>query len=326
MYFCMTSLISLFGLIALTLFATACTPKAPGDVVGKTFKGLNASHHCIDTAKGTRCYYLVLPNEMPSKLIVALHPAFHSVAATEEVARFAPKAIEAGYGVMFPEGIDKQWNDGRIAEKATPYAEKYDDVAFLNAAIAQVQKQLQITPRDTLIAGMSNGGMMAQRLACESDIAHAMVTVVANLPVGLDTTCTASPKAMLMVFGKADSVVPYAGGALGKTPTAWGEVISTEDTIAFFAKRNGANAAPTITQLNAQEDKTIAEHRVFTDASPRIEAYVVENMGHTWPNESSQLRAWLTTRGRVTREIDAVDEILRFAEDTIGTSNAPPRY
>lgn len=314
----MVSLSSLLGLLVLTAFANACGPQSSDDVLSGTFRGLNATQHCIIAEKADRCYYLVVPNEPPSKLIVALHPAFHNVADTESLVPFARRAVEAGYGVMLPEGIDKQWNDGRHAEESRAFSEGHDDVAFLNAAIKDVQSRLQITAADTLIAGMSNGGMMAQRMACESNAASAIVTVVANLPVGREKSCTASPKAMLMLFGTADDVVPYAGGSLGKKPTAWGEVESTERTIAFFAGRAGAVRPPSITRIDAKDDKTVAEHRVYSDARVRTEAYVIENMGHTWPNEPSQLRAWITTRGRVTREVDAVDEILRFAGDTIG--------
>lgn len=313
-----TSILTLLGLACLTLAATACGPKTPDAVLGNTFKGLNATHHCIDTASGSRCYFLVVPNEVPSKLIVALHPAFYNVADTEGVVHFAPKAVAAGYGIAFPEGIDKQWNDGRHAEESLTFREGTDDVAFLNAAITDIQQKLEIDARSTMLVGMSNGGMMAQRMACQSDAFTATATVVANLPKGIDATCTAKPKAMLMLFGTADGVVPPAGGSLGKKPHLWGEVLSAEDTIAFFARRNSATRLPSITRIDAQDDKTVAEHRVYGDASPMVEAYMIENMGHTWPNEPSQFFAWVTTRGRVTREVDAADAILAFADTVLG--------
>lgn len=305
------------ALIGVVVLAQACSSETPTRVLSTRFAGLDATHHCMNTTQGARCYYLVRPQASPRGLIVALHPAFHSVSATEKVAGFAPKAVAAGYAVLFPEGIDKQWNDGRHAERAKTFQAKTDDVGFLNSLITQVQGQLSIPPSRTLLAGMSNGGMMSLRMVCESDVFAAAFTVVANLPVGLDKPCTATPKAMLMIFGTADSVVPFAGGSLSKTPTAWGEVRSAEATIGFFAAHHGVQATPTISRLDAHDDKTVAEHRVYADAAHPLEAYVVKNMGHTWPNEPSQFMAWITTRGRVTREIDGNQLLLDFADKVL---------
>jgi polyhydroxybutyrate depolymerase len=256
----------------------------------------------------------VLPEAPPKGIILALHPAFHSVARTEDIAQFAPKAKEAGYVVIFAEGIDRQWNDGRHAAKAETFAEGIDDVGFLETLLKQYQTQFQLSAKQTLVMGMSNGGMMSLRMICQSEIVGAAVAVVANLPK--DLACPASPKPLTLVFGTEVDVVDYAGGPLASNPKNWGEVISAAATEAFFATRN-ACSKPRVSRINAQEDGTTVQKRDFICKNAALTSYHVTGMGHTWPSEPTELYAWITGRGRITKELDGSALILDAASQLL---------
>jgi polyhydroxybutyrate depolymerase len=305
------------GIAALGFLAlSSCTPRAPEAVLETTFAGLNARYQCLAPPSSERCAYIVAPDTKPRGLILALHPAFHNPEATEQIVQFAPRAVAAGYAVAYPEGIDRQWNDGRHAEAAETFRRKTDDVAFLEQLALELQHEYHLHAPQTLAAGMSNGGMMAQRLACETDAVGAVASVAANLPSGLAARCNAIPKPMLLVFGSEDDVVPFAGGALAEDPKDWGEVLSAEATIAHFARKNGC-ANPARKTINRKDDGTVARTERYHCKSASLEAIVTQGMGHTWPNEPSDFRAWITTRGRISRELDGTDLVLAFARKAI---------
>lgn len=304
--------LSLIAILTIPAFVglAACQTRTAPEVLASTFEGLGAQYDCVTHQGRARCAYVVAPQTSPKGMILALHPAFHSVARTEDIAQFAPKAVAAGYVVLFAEGIDKQWNDGRHAEEAQTFAEGIDDTGFLEKLVKKYQQKYNLTPAQTLSMGMSNGGMMTMRLLCQSEAVGAGVAVVANLPKGL--SCTASPKPLTLVFGREDDVVKYAGGALSRTPTSWGEVESAKVTEAWFAARNGCTK-PTTTRLDAIDDGTVALRRDYACVKAPLIVYDVAGMGHTWPSEPTKLYARLTGRGRITEELDGSDIVLNAA-------------
>lgn len=305
------------ALLLAVLMVAACSHKiTPDEVIAQNFAGLDASYHCLDWQGVERCYYLVKPTVKPKGLLVALHPAFTPVRMTEKVSRLAALAVPRGYVVLYPEGIDKQWNDFRVMTDVKTYQDKTDDVGFLDTLTAQVQKQLKFTPRETAVAGMSNGGMMSLRLGCQSERFGTVAAVVANLPKGLRDACKASAKKTLLIFGTDDDVVEYNGGVLADSgiPTTWGEVESAAHTESFFAGRNGCKKAfATHTLADRHIDSTRAYIKRYACRAP-LSTIHVEGMGHTWPGERSRMLAWVTTRGAVSQQFDAGNMLLDFIE------------
>ena len=303
--------------ICLLLLSACGGETPPADVIAENFEGLNASHHCMDWKGTERCYYVVQPAGKPKHLIVALHPAFTPVRMTEKVAKLAARAVPRGYVVAYPEGVDRQWNDGRVMTEVKTYRDKTDDVGFIDAVTARMQEQFGLGVAQTTVAGMSNGGMMSQRLACQSDRYGSFASVVSNLPVGLRDACTAKPKKAMLIFGTDDDVVHYGGGILAHSgvATAWGEVESAKDTETFFAARNGCTTkAQTTTLADAEIDSTRANIATYPGCRAPLTSITVEGMGHTWPGEDSRLLAWITTRGAVSQQFHATDAMLDFIE------------
>ena len=309
---------SFLPLLCLVAGLTACGgDAAPDDVIADSFEGLQASHACMEWKGTQRCYYTVAPQEKPTRLIVALHPAFTSVAITENLSHLARKAVPRGYAVVYPEGIDKQWNDGRVMTEVETYNARSDDVGFIDRVTRLSQEKYGLSASQTTVAGMSNGGMMSLRMACQSDRYGTVAAVVANLPVGLRAQCSAAPKPLLVMFGTEDDIVKYGGGALADSGVAseWGAVESAHDTETFFARRNGCEGVPKRTALaDAGIDDSRAVFAEYSNCRQPFTAVTVEGMGHTWPGERSRFVAWITGRGAVTQQFEAGDTILRFIE------------
>lgn len=307
-----------FGVLACVL--AACTPATPDQVLAKSFGDFSAEYRCMDWKKTQRCYYVVPPATNPKHLLIALHPAFTPVSMTENVAHLARELVPQGYLLVYPEGIDRQWNDGRVMEKVTTYRAGTDDVGFIDAVTAKIQKEYGFTANTTTVAGMSNGGMMSLRLACQSDRYGSVATVVANLPEHLREQCHATPKPMVMIFGMQDAIVDYAGGALSDdgVPEDWGVVESARDTEAFFAQRNGCQARKTHRETLADPtiDDTQAYWTRYSDCRQPLSVVHVEGMGHTWPGEESRFLAWISGRGAVSKQFSAGSAIRDFIEHT----------
>jgi polyhydroxybutyrate depolymerase len=304
------------------LLLAACEGPTTNQTLQETFRGYKAEYNCIDWQGQRRCYYEVPPNIKPGYgkpvgLVVVLHPSKTPVDVIERTAHIAAKATYKANVVIYPEGVDGQWNDGRIATKTKTYQLGTNDVGFLEKIISSAQREYGLTPKQTYLAGMSNGGMMVLRMACQSDSFASGAAVVANLPKRMAHDCLAKAKPLMLVFGTQDDVVKYEGGVLADSgdPKDYGEVLSAVDTERFFMNHYGC--APTRLMVgelaNKEIDDTVARVRQYENCSEApLRVITVEGMGHTWPGEPSRIASFVTGRGAITRQFDATEEILKF--------------
>src|SRR5206468_603606 len=135
----------------------------------------------------------------------ALHGVNADAAYYESISNLDATASKNGILVAYPDGLDKSWNAGTCCGASS--ANNVDDVGFLAAVIHDVAAWRQVDRNRLGIDGVSNGGMMAYRFACErSDLVD-----VIDVMVGTDVapTCAFSrPVSLLHVHGIADSLVP----------------------------------------------------------------------------------------------------------------------
>src|SRR5690606_30485633 len=92
-----------------------------------------------------------------------------------------------------------------------------DEVAFLRAVLADVERRARFDRQRVLVFGVSNGAFMAHRLACDaSERVRALVSVAGAGPGPRDAPCAPQrPVSVLQVHGARDETIRYAGGALG---------------------------------------------------------------------------------------------------------------
>lgn len=192
-----------------------------------------------------------------------------------------------GFVVVFPNGYSKfrrgrfaTWNAGLCCGDARDHGS--DDVGFSRALVKRVQSQVNIDAGRVFAIGMSNGGMMAHRLACEApDIFRAVASVA-----GTDATasCTPSrPVSVLHIHAKNDTHVLFNGGA-GKDAfrddSKVMDFVSVPETMARWVKRDQCATAParTLERPGAWCDTW---SRCAGGASVRL--CVTETGGHSWP-------------------------------------------
>jgi len=168
-------------------------------------------------------------------LVLVLHGGRGTAAQIENHTGFSLLAETEGFLAAYPQGVDKQWNDGREARTIKPQQLDIDDVGFISALIDAVSKRYAVDGDRIYAAGISNGGFMSQRLACAlSGRLAAVASVAATMPAPLLGECRpASKVSVLIMNGTDDPLVPYQGGPVHIGRIARGQASSTDETIKF---------------------------------------------------------------------------------------------
>lgn len=194
-------------------------------------------------------------------LVIVMHGAGGNPRAIAVQTGFSELADARGFAVVYPAGTRSRWQAlltpirGRHftwnAGDCCSWAQKnqIDDVAFIRALIEEVARAHPIDRARVYAAGLSNGGMMAYRLACEASDSFAAIGVVAGALVTHD--CSPSrPVAVIHLHAARDPIVPFAGGpgTVGR-----GEVRfpPTRYAIDFWRRANAGRADVELIELDS---------------------------------------------------------------------------
>lgn len=252
----------------------------------------------IGSGRQARPYLLHMPKGYtpgsPAPLVIALHGGGGDMdyMARDDLYGLISKSDEAGFVVAFPNGFSKfragklagklaTWNAGACCGDARD--RQVDDVAFIRAVVADIAGKAEIDKNRIYAIGMSNGGMMAYRLACEaSDIFKAIASVA-----GTDNTmsCTpARPVSILHIHAQNDDHVLFGGGAgegAFKAPTKVTDFTSVSGTIKGWTDRDRC----TVTAPK----RVLSVRGAYCDlyspcaAGSQVKLCVTEAGGHSWP-------------------------------------------
>jgi polyhydroxybutyrate depolymerase len=195
---------------------------------------------------GARPYgYYVPPSyraDRPAPLLIALHGLGGSGADVAAVFDLHARADEDGFLYAFPDGTPSaRWGRFWNATDACCNfdAPAVDDVAYLRAVIDDMASRYAVDPRRIDVVGLSNGGYMAHRAACDMADRVAAVVSVSGANWKDPEACKPSePVAVLEVHSDADPIVRYEGKAFvidGRLRT----LPSAHETVATWARRDG---------------------------------------------------------------------------------------
>jgi polyhydroxybutyrate depolymerase len=244
-----------------------------------------AQYDSISHGGYNRTYLLHLPDGYTGNdslpLIVAMHGGTGSAYNLQNQSQLSVKANEENFIVVYPEGVKggflnvRSWNAGWCCGFASTSG--VDDVGFIDALLDTLIEKYAIDTTRIYATGMSNGGFMTYRLACElSDRFAAVAPVAASMSV---RDCTPSRAVPVIHFHSfQDTSVPYMGGI--------GDGISghynppVDSVLNAWAAHNDCSVA----------NDTLIDNNQYTlvkwtscDNSSAIHYYITHDGGHSWP-------------------------------------------
>ncbi|MDP6439097.1 MAG: PHB depolymerase family esterase [Candidatus Brocadiia bacterium] len=269
----------------------------------------------------TRTYRLHVPppraRERAAPLLIVLHGGGGTGERMERLTRtgFNALADRDGFIVVYPDGVERRWNDGRKAVTYRAQREEIDDVGFVSALIDKLAADFRVDTKRVYVTGISNGGLMAFRLALElPDKVVAIAPVTPSLPIEFEEAKPPQSIPVLMINGTKDPLVPWEGGDIGFSWKKLGKVLSTAKTVEFWVRHNGCRREleRTMLQDKAPDDATRVTVETYGGGNDGAEVvlYRVEGGGHTWPGGWQYLPERVI--GKTSRDIDASEVIWEF--------------
>ncbi len=223
-----------------------------------------------------------------------------------------------GFIALYPDGVGRQWNDGRKINESEAHRENVDDVGFLSGLVDYVIRRHNANAKRVYFTGISNGAIMSYRLACEiPEKITAIAAVTANLPENLISAIPSTSIPVMIINGTKDPLVPWEGGSI-RVPLSKGKdrgkVISTADTVRFWIKANGCAEAPVDEELpdrDPGDDCRVVRHTYGGCArGAEVVLYEMRGGGHTWPGGPQYLP--VSVVGKTCKDIDATVIIGEF--------------
>ena len=211
-------------------------------------------------------------------LVFSLH-GFGSNALEQQIyTEMGNVSIDNEFLICFPNGVDNAWNVGWTNGSTA------DDVGFISALIDQLSQDYNIEPNRIYSCGMSNGGYMSYRLACElNDKIAAVASVTGSFsPQYIDQCQPGKSVPTMEIHGTADLVVPYNGAAT--------LAVGVEDVISFWINNNQCELSSDTTIIedtdNGDFSTAIQVDYKNCDLATQVSLIKIENGGHTWPGAS----------------------------------------
>jgi polyhydroxybutyrate depolymerase len=195
------------SLLALSLLSFAAAAGAQPFTPGETTRTLVSGGL-------TRSYILHVPPSYTGASAVPLVLDFHGLSATAEIqaglSGFRALSDANGFVVVWPQGVNNAWNGGICCAANGP-----DDVAYIRALVDQLKLDGNVNSERVYVTGLSNGGAMTHRLACEAaDVFAAAAPMAFPISVSPPASCNPSRRIPVLTFmGLTDMLVPYNGGA-----------------------------------------------------------------------------------------------------------------
>jgi polyhydroxybutyrate depolymerase len=292
-------------ILVLSLLAAPTESLGPGD---------HTRTLTVDDLK--RSYLVHVPKsydgKKPSPVVLVYHGGGSNA---EQMVRFCglnEKADTAGFIAVYPSGTGRlakvlTWNGGNCCGYAM--TNKVDDVAFTRALLDDLAKVVKVDEKQVSATGMSNGAIMAYRLASELSDRIAAVAPVAG-PMGTEKCAPKRPVPVLHFHGTSDEFAPFKGGK-GSKSLSGTNFYSVDHSIRAWVKADGCKEEPTTEELpDRARDGTKVTRKTYGGGKDGAEVVLVEieGGGHTWPGREPVLKYL----GKATGNVSANDVMWEF--------------
>ena len=337
-------------ILCFVCFSLSCSNSGSGNGDGFTYGPGDydriLSHDGLD-----RRYILHVPelyNKTPVPMVIIIHGGGGDAESAVKYFELNEKADAEDFIAVYPEGTGEvmfgkligTWNGGECCGYAQ--VNDIDDVGFIRSMMDEIKGDFSIDADRIYVTGMSNGAIMAYRLACE--MSNEIAAIAAHSSIGHYSSCAPSRSVpTLHIHGKLDPCASYDG--------------CTACESCFLNFLNEYSELCLLTPLTlTPEDTTVMsveafmeEWRLINGCTPvktttwtaplgRCETYAdcgggevvlcsIDDMGHTWAGRDNYspdacdtapdgcvCTAWKNAVGDLSQALDANDVIWEFFE------------
>jgi len=240
----------------------------------------------VTHAGETRELRVHVPASAPARpgVVLAFHGGGGSAAimARDGLYGLISQSERSGDVLVFPNGFSRlpggrlaTWNAGLCCGAARERG--VDDVGFVRAVLAALRERLPYDERRVYAIGMSNGAMLAHRLACELPGVFAAIGAVAGTD-GTPACVPRQPVSVLQIHARDDDHVAFGGGP-GPASVARADFVSVPDTVAKWVRGNACTGAP---QRVLEAPGAFCERHGCAGGT-EVQLCVTETGGHAWP-------------------------------------------
>ncbi|MBX7243850.1 MAG: T9SS type A sorting domain-containing protein [Bacteroidia bacterium] len=262
----------------------------------------------------TREYNVYVPASYnpanPAPLVINLHGYSSNNWQQELYSNFNPIADTAGFILVYPQGTSD--GTGNLFWNVGFFPSNIDDTGFLLALIDTLAAQYNLDQNRIYSTGMSNGGFMSYKLACETDRIAAIASVTGSMTTQTFGACTPSPIPVMQIHGTLDPTVPFDGSTI---------FVPVPDVVSYWVGVNQCNPTPVMTNVPNTNllDGATAEHYVYSGglSGTSVEFYKIINGAHTWPGAPIVI-------GTTCMDFSASKEIWRFFSQYSSTTSVEP--
>lgn len=228
----------------------------------------------------------------PLPVVLNYHGRTNTSSQQRRLSEMDATADSEGFIVVYPDGVGETWNAGLCCGESM--TRDIDDVAFTSAMIDALEGALCMNNRRVYATGLSNGGFMAHKLACELSDRIAAIAPVAG--TNLTTGCSPSrPVPVLHFHGDADLIVPYRG---------FGGFVSVDDTMDGWVERNGCSAG---SSEDLDRGDALCESWSGCTDGATVRLCTIRGGGHQWPGGVT-----IPGLGSNTSDISATEMMWQF--------------
>jgi len=295
---------SILGVLFFMAAATIPAAAQSGVTSGCANSGIYGSREiALESGGMQRSYRLyapeTLPADQPVPLVLSLHGYASDAPQQEDNSGWNVLADEYGFIAAYPQatGAPARWFGGDLWQAAES-ARLVDDVAFIRAVVDDIGAQYCLDLSRVYVNGMSNGGGMSNRLACEASDVFAAVGGVAGAYASFGDCVPARPMPFIAFHGTDDRIVPYEGWNLMLPPI--------QEWALGWAGRNGCDLTP---ETLPPTGEVTGIRYTGCEQDAEVVLFTADGGGHTWPGSESPFSFLL---GRTTQDINASAEMWAF--------------
>lgn len=251
-----------------------------------------------------------LPPSTPAPLVVMLHGGLGSGRQAQSSYGWDAQADSGRFVVAYPDGVGRSWAVSADC-CGPPAAAGVDDVGFITRMVSTISALVPIDPARIYATGMSNGGMLAYRLACETTTFAAIGPAAATM---LGPCPSPAPTSVIHIHGTADRNVPYTrggdrrdGGGAGGRPVK----IDGPPVPALIRTWRGINRC---SQPARSTTGPVFRSAATCPEGRAVELITIAGAGHQWPGSAGPDAAVgrAPQRDPPSTALDATGTIWRF--------------